>query len=177
MDIGKILRAGILICAISLFAALNPAPAQVMTKAQVSEKIKQVEDATDDFKEYLERKGENARTRASSPQSQERRGRRSRSIGEPTEDQKARIQSGADELEDAVEDLETATDRLRRRFRRVQNYLDTRNQVEKVVEEGRRINQLVVRGNYGAEAARVWAVLRTAINDLARIYGVTPMSA
>lgn len=176
MDIGKALRAAMLICAISVLAAPNLVPAQALTKAQVSEKIKQVEGATDDFKEYLDRKGENARSRASSPESQERRLRRSESVGEPTEAQKARIQSGANELEDAVEDLENATDRLRRRFRRVQNYLDTRNQVEKVVEEGRRINQLVVRGNYGAEAARVWAVLRTAINDLARIYRVTPMS-
>ncbi len=31
---------------------------------------------------------------------------------------------------------------------------------------------MIVRGNYGTQAARVWAVLRTAINDLARAYGV-----
>jgi len=176
MNIAKTLHALVLIWAVCLLVTQSSTFAQVLTKAQVSEKIKQVEDLTDDFKKYLERKGENSRTRASSPESQERRGRRSASVGEPTDDQKARLQSGADELEDAVKDLEKATDRLRLRFRRVQNYLDTRNQVEKVVEEGRKINQLVVRGNYGAEAAKVWAALRAAINDLARIYGVTPMS-
>ena len=54
--------------------------------------------------------------------------------------------------------------------------MDTRNQVEKVVKEGRELNQLVLRGNYGSEVARVWTILRLAINDLARIYGVQPMA-
>jgi hypothetical protein len=34
----------------------------------------------------------------------------------------------------------------------------------------------VARGNYGAEAAKIWAILRTGINDLARAYGVPPMA-
>jgi hypothetical protein len=149
---------------------------QVLTKPQVSEKIKKVEDGTDEFIDYLERKGDSARTRASSPEGQERRRRRQESVGTPTEAQKGRAEAGKDELEDAVKDLEKATDRLRRRFKRVQNYLDTRNQVENVLDQGREINQLVLRGNYGSEVARVWATLRLAINDLARIYGLTPMA-
>jgi hypothetical protein len=47
--------------------------------------------------------------------------------------------------------------------------------VQRVVDDGRRINQAVTRGNYGSEAARLWAVLRTGINDLALAYGVTPL--
>jgi hypothetical protein len=31
-------------------------------------------------------------------------------------------------------------------------------------------------GNYGTEAARLWAALRTGINDLARAYGVQPLA-
>jgi len=130
-----------------------------LTKAQVDEKIKRVEDLMEDFKEYLERKGEDARTRASSPQSQERKRRRSESVGQPTEAQKAGLQSGKDDLEEVVEDLERATDRLKRKFKRVQNHLDTQNQVENVVDEGREINQLVIRGNYGSEMSRAWAAL------------------
>ena len=42
------------------------------------------------------------------------------------------------------------------------------------LDDGRDINQIVTRGNYGSEVARVWAALRVAINDLARIYGVKP---
>ena len=43
------------------------------------------------------------------------------------------------------------------------------------LEDGRKINQALTRGSYGAEAARLWAVLRTGINDLARAYGVPPL--
>jgi hypothetical protein len=45
-----------------------------------------------------------------------------------------------------------------------------------VVEDAKKINQVVARGNYGAEAARIWAALRAGINDLARAYGVTPLA-
>lgn len=47
--------------------------------------------------------------------------------------------------------------------------------MERVVDDGRRINQVLARGNYGAEPARLWAVLRNGINDLARVYGVAPL--
>jgi len=33
----------------------------------------------------------------------------------------------------------------------------------------------MVRGNYGTQAERYWGALRTAINDLARTYGVAPL--
>jgi hypothetical protein len=36
--------------------------------------------------------------------------------------------------------------------------------------------QVVARGNYGAEAAKLWAALRTGVNDLARAYGVQPLA-
>ena len=53
--------------------------------------------------------------------------------------------------------------------------LETKAQVEKGVDDGRKINQVVARGSYGPEAARLWAVLRTGINDLARAYGLPPL--
>ena len=53
--------------------------------------------------------------------------------------------------------------------------METKGEVEKVVDDARKINQVVARGSYGPEAARLWAVLRTGINDLARAYGVTPL--
>jgi hypothetical protein len=48
--------------------------------------------------------------------------------------------------------------------------------VERVLDDGRKINQAIVRGNYGTDAARLWGVLRTAINDLARAYGLQPLA-
>jgi hypothetical protein len=48
--------------------------------------------------------------------------------------------------------------------------------VEQVMDDARKINQVVARGNYGAEAARLWGVLRSGINDLARAYGLQPLA-
>jgi len=69
-----------------------------------------------------------------------------------------------------------STNRLRRKFDATDKWIETKGQVESVVEDGRKINQVVARGNYGAEAAKLWAALRTGINDLARAYGVQPLA-
>jgi hypothetical protein len=53
--------------------------------------------------------------------------------------------------------------------------METKVQVEQVLDDGRRINQAVTRGNYGSEVARLWAALRNQLNDLARAYGLTPL--
>ena len=47
--------------------------------------------------------------------------------------------------------------------------------MEQVMEDGRRVNQVMVCGKYGTRAERCGGVLRAAINDLARCYGLTPM--
>ena len=73
-------------------------------------------------------------------------------------------------------DLNRSTNRLRRKFDATDTWMETKAQVEKGVDDGRKINQVVARGSYGPEAARLWAVLRTAINDLARAYGVPPLA-
>jgi len=80
-----------------------------------------------------------------------------------------------DDLDDALGDLNRSTNRLRRKFDATDKWMETKVQVEQVVEDGRRINQVMVRGNYGSQAERYWGVLRTAINDLARTYGVAPL--
>ena len=53
--------------------------------------------------------------------------------------------------------------------------METKAQVERVVDDGRRINQVVARGKYGTDVARLWATLRNGINDLARAYNVAPL--
>jgi hypothetical protein len=72
-------------------------------------------------------------------------------------------------------DLNRSTNRLRRKFDPTDKWQETRVQVERVLDDGRRINQAVARGNYGSQVARLWAALRNSINDLARAYGLTPM--
>ena len=144
-----------------------------MTKAVVGEKIRQVEDGVDKFRDYLGKKGENAKSAASSAQAQGRQAKRRT----PTESQTATATAKKDELNDALDDLNRSTNRLRRKFDPTDKWQETRPQVEKVLDDGRRINQAVTRGNYGSEVARLWATLRNAINDLARAYGLTPLGA
>jgi hypothetical protein len=148
----------------------KPASAQVMAKAQVANLIAKVENGVDDFRKYLEKRGENARDASSTAQASGRKKR------QPTENQKASAGAKKDALDDALGELNRSTNRLRRKFDPTDKWMETKVQVEKVVDDGRKMNQVVARGSYGAEAARLWAVLRTGINDLARAYGVPPMA-
>jgi hypothetical protein len=152
-------------------ASGTPASAQLMTKPQVANLIKNVENGVDEFRNYLEKRGDNASDAASAAAAS---GRRSRQRA--TENQQAKASNKKDALDDALGDLNRSTNRLRRKFDPTDKWIETKGQVEKVVDDGRKINQVVARGSYGAEAARLWAVLRTGINDLARAYGVPPMA-
>ena len=71
--------------------------------------------------------------------------------------------------------MNKSTNRLRRKFDATDKWMETKVEVERVVEDGRKINQYVARGTYGSDAARLWATLRSGINDLARAYGVAPL--
>src|SRR3954451_9099750 len=148
----------------------TPASAQMMAKAQVANLIAKVENGVDDFRKYLETRGDNAREASSAAQASGRKKRQT------TESQKANASSKKDALDDALGDLNRSTNRLRRKFDPTDKWMETKAQVEKVVDDGRKINQVVARGSYGPDAARLWAVLRTGINDLARAYGVPAMA-
>jgi len=143
--------------------------AQMMAKAQVANLIAKVENGVDEFRNYLEKRGDNARDASATAQASGRKKRHA------TESQKANASTKKDDLDDALGDLNRSTNRLRRKFDPTDKWMETKVQVEHVVDDGRKINQVVARGSYGPEAARLWAVLRTGINDLARAYGVPPL--
>lgn len=145
--------------------------AQLMTKPQVANLIVKVENGVDDFRDYLNRRGENAKDSASAAQAQGKTARR-----QATSAQKANATAKTDELDNALGDLNRSTNRLRRKFDPTDKWMDTKGEVQRVVDDGRKINQYVARGSYGAEAARLWAVLRGGINDLARAYGIAPLT-
>ena len=151
--------------------AATKATAQSMAKAQVANLITRVENGVDEFRNYLEKRGENASDARSAAQAAGRR----RGQG-ATENQKANANAKKDALDEALGNLNQSTNRLRRRFDATDTWIETKAQVESVLDDGRNINQVVARGNYGAEAARLWAALRTGINDLARAYGVQPLA-
>jgi hypothetical protein len=151
--------------------AAGKATAQPMAKAQVASLIANVENGVDEFRNYLEKRGDNASDAKSSAQASGRR----KGQG-ATENQKAKANTKKDALDDALGDLNRSTNKLRRKFDATDKWLETKGQVEKVVDDARKINQVVARGNYGADAAKLWAALRTGVNDLARAYGVQPLA-
>jgi hypothetical protein len=148
--------------------------AQNFTKAVVGDHIKKVEDGVDQFRDYLEKRGETAQTNSQTRAQSGARG--GRASTPPTEARKDQARQTKDELEEALDELNTSTNRLRRRFDGTSNYMETRSQMENVMESARRVNQVMVKGNYGSQPERLWAPLRTYINDLARTYGLSPMA-
>jgi hypothetical protein len=145
------------------------------TKAVVGDHIKKVEDGVDEFRKYLERRGEDAQSAGQAAQSSGTKTRRGRASGANTEARKDQAKRTKDELDDALGDLNRSTNRLRRKFNPASNYLETKAQMDHVMDDGRRINQIMVRGKYGTQAEKYWGILRKGINDLARCYGLAPM--
>jgi len=153
-------------------AASGIARAQIVfTKAQVADRIRKVEDGVDEFRKWAENRAEQGQSSAQGAKASGRtRGRTA------TESQKAAAREKTDELDDALGDLNRSTNRLRRRFDPTDKWMETRPQVESVLDDARKINQVMVRGKYGTQAERYWGVLRAAINDLARCYNLTPLA-
>jgi hypothetical protein len=140
------------------------------TKAQVGDRIRKVEDGVDEFRKWAENRAEKGQDNAQAAKASGRtRGRTA------TETQKDAAKNKKDELDDALGDLNRSTNRLRRKFDPTDKWMETRPQVENVLDDGRKINQVMVRGKYGTQAERYWAVLRESINDLARAYNLTPL--
>ncbi len=145
------------------------------TKAYVADRIRKVEDGVDQFRDWAKKRGEDAKSRAESAQNSGTTSRRTRTNSSTTQARKDQVKNTKDDLDDALADLNRSTNRLRRKFDATEKWMETKVQVQQVVDDGRRINQVMVRGNYGTQAERYWGVLRTAINDLARTYGVAPL--
>jgi hypothetical protein len=166
---------GRLVFVISIALILvSAAGAQPFTKAQVADRIRKVEDGVDEFRKYLETRGDSARQNAQTAQNSGAV-RRGRTNSANTESRQQRARQTKDELEDALSDLNRSTNRLRRKFDPTSNYMETRVQMESVMDDARKVNQVLVRGNYGTQPERYWGALRANINDLARCYGLTPM--
>jgi hypothetical protein len=173
-------RTRTVLCCIAIVAAVGPFPStraqtNPFTKAQVADRIRKVEDGVDEFRKYLDNRGEDAKSRAESAQNSGATSRRQRANSTNTEARKNQARQTKDDLEDAMDDLNRTTNRLRRKFDPTSNYLETKLQMEQVMDSARRVNQVMVKGNYGTQPERYWAVLRTNINDLARCYNLTPM--
>jgi hypothetical protein len=168
----RIVNKQILLTAILMAGAMaNIALGQVMSKSQVANLISKVEDGVDKFRDYLDKRGDDAKNAASASGGQTPRGRK------PTEAQKNTAKTKKDALDDSLGDLNRSTNKLKRKFDATDTWMTTKGEVQKVVDDGRSVNQALTKGSYGTEAARLWSVLRAAINDLARAYAITPLGA
>jgi hypothetical protein len=164
----KTLLAGVAVACVLLSGILF---AQVVfTKVQVADRIRKVEDGVDEFRKWAENRAEQGKNTAQTAKASGRtRGRTA------SESQKSAAREKTDELDDALGDLNRSTNRLRRKFDPTDKWMETRPQVENVLDDARKINQTMVRGKYGTQAERYWGVLRSQINDLARCYNLTPL--
>jgi hypothetical protein len=173
-------RISVLVWGIVMFAAVGVstlAQAQTFAKAQVADRIRKVEDGVDEFQKYLNNRGDDAKDRAQSAQDNGATSRRQRGDSSNTQNRRDQAKQTKDDLEDAMDDLNRSTNRLRRKFDPTSNYLETKAQMQQVMDSARRVNQVMTKGNYGTQATRYWAALRTNINDLARCYNLTPLGA
>ena len=152
-------------------------PDNPFTKAQVADRIRKVENGVDDFEKYLTSRGENAKDQAGSAKSSgaAKRGQGANSANKDA--RKDQAGQSKDDLQNAMDDLNRTTNRLRRKFDETANYLETKVQMEQVMDSARRVNQVVGKGSNDGQAQRLWTALRASINDLARCYNLTPMGA
>ena len=170
--------ASIFFCA-TILAAIFPSNATYaqtnpFTKGQVADRIRKVEDGVDEFEKYSRiaettpKTGRNrhrvvARQRAPAFKFSKYGG-----AGEPSEGNKRRSRKRYGRFKSHHEPTST-------QVRSNVNYLETKAQMEQVMDSARRVNQVITKGNYGTQAERYWTALRTNINDLARCYNLTPM--
>jgi hypothetical protein len=153
-----------------MFAETTP-----FNKAQVADRIRKVENGVDDFDKYLTTRGENAKDQAGSAKSSGGAKRGQGAKSENKEAGKEKASQGKDDLQNAMDDLNRTTNRLRRKFDPTANFLETKVQMEQVMDSGRRVNQVVAKAKSDSQAQRLWKALRASINDLARCYNITPM--
>jgi len=171
-----------IVCCTAILSALGLAGAFAemthFNKAQVGDRIRKVESGVNDFEKYLSTRGENAGSKAESAKAKggggSKRGGGGRANAENKGAAKEQAKGSKDELQNAMDDLNRTTNRLRRKFDATANYLETKVQMEQVMDSARRVNGVVGKAKDG-QASRLWTALRASINELARCYDITPM--
>jgi len=174
------LRTKTLLCGTVIFSAVSLftlafAETSPFSKSQVADRIRKVENGVDEFEKYLSNRGENAKDQAGSAKSSGSTKRGQSANAANKDARKDQANQTKDDLQNAMDDLNRTTNRLRRKFDATANYLETKVQMEQVLDSARRVNQAMTKGNNSTQAGRYWTPLRASINDLARCYNLTPM--
>jgi exonuclease VII large subunit len=120
------------------------------TKSDVDRIIKRVEQRSDSFKDVVDRSLD-------------------RSVLDGTRRE--------DNINEQVKQFEKALDALRSDFDREDRWLETRRQVERVLDEAEEVNTLIRRHSLRQYLERGWALLRSDLNRLAGIYDLPRLKA
>ncbi|HYH85151.1 MAG TPA: hypothetical protein VEX60_06685 [Pyrinomonadaceae bacterium] len=78
-----------------------------------------------------------------------------------------------DNLNEQAKKLERTLDDLRREFDRKESYVETRPEVRRTLDIAADINKTMRRRRMGGETERQWATLRSELNTLANVYGLS----
>ena len=122
------------------------------TKAEVEQLIKRVEERSDSFRKVIDH----------------------------TLDQSALNGTNReDNINQQVKELENAIDKLRKDFNRANTWQETREQVQRVMNEADEVNAIVRRGRWrrGGAVKSEWALVRNDLNRLAGVYNLLLLRA
>lgn len=122
------------------------------TKADVERVIKRVEDSSDEFRKVMDR-----------------------TLDRSTLDGTNR----EDNINQQVKELENAIDKLRSDFDRAQKWEETREQVQRTLNEADEVNAIVRRGRWrrGGPVKSAWVMVRADLNRLAGVYNLPQLNA
>jgi hypothetical protein len=106
------------------------------TKVQVGDRIRKVENGVDEFRKYLDNRGDNAKSAADSAQSSGRTARRGGANSSTSTARQNQAKNTKDDLDDALSDLNRSTNRLRRKFESTDTWMETKSQMDRVYGRG-----------------------------------------
>src|SRR5215470_11170587 len=101
MEMRTLLCCTAICCAVSV-STMASAQTNPFTKAQVADRIRKVEDGVDEFRKYLNNRGEDASNRAASTQSSGATTRRRNADSANTDARRNQAKQTKDDLEDAM---------------------------------------------------------------------------
>lgn len=117
------------------------------TKAEVEAIIKRVEERSDSFRKVVDRSLDKSAINGTNRE---------------------------DNINEQVKELENAIDKLRKDFDRANTWQETREQVQRVLNEADEVNAIVRRGRWrrGGVVRSEWALVRNDLNRLAGVYNL-----
>jgi cell division septum initiation protein DivIVA len=82
-----------------------------------------------------------------------------------------------DNIAERVSELENATDELRREYDHNDTRGENRPEAQKILNTATEVNRIMNIRNFSSQAENSWIALRTELNTLARVYGLSAVGA